>query len=50
MASIARITRYLTVGAGARAVLAAPVPAVAQDNNDEARLRKLDKVDTLYKS
>ncbi|GAA3790785.1 hypothetical protein GCM10022600_09490 [Qipengyuania pelagi] len=42
MASIARITRYLTVGAGALAVLAAPVPAFAQDNNDEARLRKLE--------
>ena len=42
MASIARITRFLTVGAGALAVLATPVPAVAQDNNDEARLRKLE--------
>ena len=42
MASIARITRFLTVGAGALAVLAAPVPAFAQDNNDEARLRKLE--------
>ncbi|MXO54176.1 hypothetical protein GRI47_09180 [Erythrobacter pelagi] len=36
------MTRYLTVGAGALAVLAAPVPAFAQDNNDEARLRKLE--------
>ena len=42
MASIARITRFLTVGAGALAVLATPVPAFAQDNNDEARLRKLE--------
>ena len=42
MASIARITRFLTVGAGALAVLAAPVPAFAQDNNDQARLRKLE--------
>ena len=42
MASIARITRFLTVGAGALAVLAAPGPAFAQDNNDEARLRKLE--------
>ncbi|MCH2486854.1 MAG: hypothetical protein MK010_03805 [Erythrobacter sp.] len=42
MASIARISRFLTVGAGALAVLAAPVPAFAQDNNDEARLRKLE--------
>jgi len=42
MATIARISRFLTVGAGALAVLAAPVPAFAQDNNDEARLRKLE--------
>ena len=42
MASIARITRFLTVGAGALAVLATPMPAFAQDNNDEARLRKLE--------
>ena len=42
MASVARITRFLTVGAGALAVLAAPMPAYAQDNNDEARLRKLE--------
>lgn len=42
MATIARISRFLTGGAGALAVLAAPVPAFAQDNNDEARLRKLE--------
>lgn len=39
---IARTARALTLGALAASVLATPVPALAQDGNDEARIRKLE--------